>query len=119
MDMEMIKSFEELQSLGKGNLDACVACATAFNKGFQAIAAEAAEFSRQSVEKSTQVTEKVLAAKSFDKALEVQQGFAKESMEAYLAQLNKMGELYMNATKDAFKPFEGQLNEFTGKVASK
>ena len=115
----MIKSFEEFQSLGKGNLDAYIASATAFNKGFQAIAAEAAEFSRQSVEKSTQITEKVLAAKSFDKALEVQQNFAKESMEAYMAQMNKMGELYMNAAKDAFKPFEGQFSEFTGKVATK
>lgn len=115
----MIKSFEDIQSMGKDNVEAYVASATAFTKGFQEIATEAAEFSRKSFEKGSEVTEKVLASKSFDKALEVQQGFAKEVFESYVAQMNKIGELYIAAAKDAYKPFEGQVEQFTGKFAAK
>ena len=115
----MIKSFEEFQSMGKDGVEAYVASASAFTKGFQAIATETAEFSRKSFEKGSEVTEKVLAAKSFDKALEVQQGFAKEAFESYVSQMNKFGELYIAAAKDAYKPFEGQVGQFTAKPAAK
>ena len=115
----MIKSIEDFQAFGKDSVEAYVASATAFTKGFQDIATEAADFSRKSFEKGSQVTEKVLASKSFDKALEVQQGYAKEVFEAYVAQINKFGELYVAAAKDAYKPFEGQVSQFTGKAASK
>lgn len=115
----MIKSFEDMQAMTKDNFDAYVASASAFTKGFQTIATEAAEFSRKSFEKGTQVTEKVLAAKSFDKALEVQQGFAKEAVETYVNQVNKLGELYINAAKEAYKPFEGQISQFAGKTTAK
>ena len=115
----MIKSIEEMQSLGKDNFDAYVASTTAFTKGFETIATEAAEFSRKSFEKGTQVTEKVLAAKSFDKAVEVQQGFAKEAVETYMSQINKFGEMYAAVAKNAYKPFEGQVSQFTGKAATK
>jgi hypothetical protein len=39
----MIKSFEDFQAIGKDGFDAYVASATAMTKGFQAIAAEAAD----------------------------------------------------------------------------
>ncbi len=107
----MIKSFEDFQAMGKENVEAYIASANAFTKGIQTIATEAAEYSRKSFEKGSEVTEQVMAAKSFDKALEVQQGFAKEAFEGYVAQLNKMGELYAAAAKDAYKPFEGQMSK--------
>ena len=75
----MMKSFEEFQTFGKDGFEAYVASATALTKGIQAIAQEAADFSRKSFEKGTAAFEKATAAKSFEKALEVQQGFAKEA----------------------------------------
>ncbi len=108
----MIKSFEDMQSLGKDSLDAYVASATAMTKGFQAIAAETADFSRKSFEKGSQVFEQASQAKSFDKVLEVQQSFAKESYETFLGQMNKIGELYIAAAKDAYRPFESKMAEF-------
>jgi phasin family protein len=108
----MMKSFEEFQTFGKDGYEAFVASSSALTKGFQAIAQEAADFSRKSFEKSTAAFEKATAAKSIDKALEVQQTFAKESYETLVAQMTKFNELYINAAKEAYKPYEASLAAF-------
>jgi len=115
----MIKSFEDFQSFGKTGFDAYVASANAFTKGVQAIAQETAEFSRKSFEKSTAVVEQVSAAKSFEKAIEVQQGYAKEAYEALVGQMNKIGEIYAATAKEAYKPFESSFAAFGIKPVSK
>ncbi|MBI2719920.1 MAG: phasin family protein [Rhizobiales bacterium] len=108
----MIKSFEEFQNLGKDGMEAYVASANAFTKGLQAMAQEAADFSRKSFEKSSQVFERASAAKSLDKAMELQQAYAKEAYEAFLAQAAKFGELYVSTAQEAYKPFEASLQAF-------
>lgn len=108
----MMKSFEEFQSFGKDGFEAYVASSTALTKGMQTIAQEAADFSRKSLEKGTAAFEKLTAAKSFDKALEAQQAFAKESYDAMVAQMTKMNELYINTAKEAYKPFEASMAAF-------
>jgi phasin family protein len=101
-----MKNFEDVQNFGKEGFEAWVASATAMTKGFQTVAQEVAEFSRKSLELSTQTFEKAVAARSVERVLEVQQGYAKEAYEAALTQANKLGELYVAAAKDAYKPFE-------------
>lgn len=108
----MMKSFEEFQTFGKDGFEAYVASSTAVTKGMQAMAQEAADFSRKSFEKSTSAFEKLAGAKSFEKAVEAQQAFAKESYESLVAQMTKLNELYIATAKDAFKPFEASLAAF-------
>jgi phasin family protein len=108
----MMKSFEEFQSFGKDGFEAYVASSKALTSGFQTIAQETAEYSRKSFEKSSAALEKLTASKSFDKALEAQQTFAKESYESLVAQMTKLNELYIATAKDAFKPFEASLAAF-------
>ncbi|MGI9374010.1 MAG: phasin family protein [Hyphomicrobiales bacterium] len=115
----MMKQFENMQSFGKDGLEAYVASASAMTKGFQEIAGEMAEFSRKSFEKNTATVEKALAAKSIDKAIEVQSAAAKEAGEAYVAEITKLGEIYSNVAKEAFKPFEASVAQFTKAAASK
>ena len=108
----MMKSFEEFQSFGKDGFEAYVASSNALTKGFQAIAQEAADYSRKSFEKSTAAFEKLSASKSLDKALEVQQAIAKESYDALVAQMTKLNEMYIATAKEAYKPFEASLAAF-------
>jgi hypothetical protein len=112
----MIKSFEDFQALGKDSVDTYVASATAVSKGFQTITAEAVDYSRKSFERGTEAFEKATSAKSFDKALEVQQAYAKEAYEAFLGQINKFGELYLATAKEAYKPFESKFAGLAPKV---
>jgi phasin family protein len=107
-----MKNFEDAQNLGKEGVEAFIASATAMAKGYQAIAQEVAEFSRKSIELNTQTFEKAVSARSFERVMEVQQGYAKEAYEAALAQANKLGEIYIAAAKDAYKPFESNFAAF-------
>jgi phasin family protein len=108
----MFKSFEDFQALSKTGYDAYLASATAMTKGFQQLAQEAADFSRKSFEKSTEAVERATATKSLDKAMEVQQGYAKDAYEAFVAQTAKMNELYVATAKEAYKPFESTFRAF-------
>jgi hypothetical protein len=108
----MFKSFEDFQALSKTGYDAYVASATAMTQGLQTLAQEAADFSRKSFEKSTEAVERATATKSFDKALEVQQGYAKESYESLVSQAAKMNELYIATAREAYKPFEASFRAF-------
>ena len=97
----MFKSVEEMQAFGRGGFEAYVAAATAMTKGLQTIAAESADYSRKTFEKSSQTLEKVMTAKSIEKALELQQGFMKDAYESFLTQFTKYNELYAAAVKEA------------------
>jgi hypothetical protein len=49
------------------------------------------------------------AIKSLDKVIEVQSEYAKAVYEDCTAQATKLGELYVNLAKEAFKAYEGQV----------
>jgi hypothetical protein len=113
----MFKSFEDMQAAGKQGFDAYVSSATAFNKGFQTLATEAAEFTKKSFEDTVALTEKVVASKSIEKAVELQQAHATKSYEDFMAQANKVGQFYMETAKEAYKPFEDQVEKFAPKAS--
>lgn len=103
---------EDFQKLGKDNLDSAVKSMTAVSKGYQAIAAEVVDHSKKSFEDGSAVLEKLFAAKSLDKAIEIQSDYAKTAYEASVARVTKIGELYTDLAKEAFKPYEGIVSKF-------
>jgi hypothetical protein len=110
----MAKNFEDVQQYGKDNLDATMKSFGAFSKSAQAIAVELADYSKKVFEQGTAATEKLIGAKSLEKAFEVQSDFVKSSYEGFVAEATKLGELYADLAKEAYKPFESQF----GKVAA-
>ena len=50
-----------------------------------------------------------MGAKSLEKAMEVQSDYLKSSYEDFVAEATKLGELYADLAKEAYKPFEGAL----------
>jgi len=110
----MVRNIDEMQNWGKDNMDATLRSFGAFSKSLQAITVEIADFSKKVFEQSTAATEKLMGAKSLEKAIEVQTDYAKSSYETFVAEATKLGELYADLAKEAYKPFESQF----GKVAS-
>jgi phasin family protein len=102
----MYATFEDFQKFGKQQFDAVAAAATSLSKGLQEIAAETTEFSKKAIAANTDVVEKLLGAKTFDSAIQIQTEFAKTSYEGLVAETTKMGELYAKLAKEAFKPIE-------------
>jgi phasin family protein len=102
----MYATFEDFQKFGKQQFDAVAAAATSLSKGLQEIAAETTEFSKKTIAANTDVVEKLLGAKTFDSAVQIQTEFAKTSYEGLVAETTKIGELYARLAKEAFKPIE-------------
>lgn len=98
---------EDFQAYGKEQFDAAVQSATAYSKGIQAIALEISDYSKKSFEEGGAYFEKLAGVKSAEKAFEVQTDYAKTAYESFVAEANKLGEMYAALAKDAYKPFEG------------
>jgi phasin family protein len=110
----MLKGFEEFQKVGKDGFDAAVRSFGEVNKGFQAIAAEVTDYSKKAFEDSTRAFEQLIGAKSIEQAIEIQSQYAKKAYDAYVAEVSKLGEMYVGLAKDAYKPVEAA---FAKKVA--
>jgi hypothetical protein len=102
----MFANFESLQKQGQESFDAAMKAASAVSKSFQDLAKETADYSRKSFEATSAAAEKLFATKSLEKAFEVQSEYAKASYESFVAQANKVGAIYADMAKEAYKPFE-------------
>ena len=105
----MVKNFEDLQQVGKENMDMALKTMGALSKSSQAIAVEVADYSKKAFEDSTAALEKLFGVKSLDKAIEVQTEFAKSAYEGFVSKASKISELYADLAKESYKPFEAML----------
>src|ERR1700730_3727557 len=105
-DEHMLKNFDDIQKYGKDHVDSTMKAWGQVSKGVQAIAAETADYSKKSFEEGSAALEKLLGAKSLEKALEIQTAYAKTAYEGFVAQATKLGELYADLAKETYKPFE-------------
>ena len=113
-----MQQFDTIQKFSKDNVDAALKSFGVVSKGAQAIAVETADFAKKSFEQGTATFEKLLGAKSLEKAIEIQTDYVKSAYEGFVAQSTKLGELYTNLAKEAFKPYEGLVAAANGgKVA--
>jgi phasin family protein len=95
--------------MSKDSMDMAMASFGTWTKNAQAIATEVADYSKKSFEGSAAAWEKLIGAKSIEKAMEVQSEYLKSSYEDFVAQSTKLGELYAGLAKEAYKPFEGVM----------
>lgn len=103
----MANGIEDFQKFGKEGVDTAMASFGLVTKGFQAIAVEVAGYSKKSFEDGSATIEKLMGAKTLDKAVEVQNEYFKSSYEGFVSQATKIGEMYVDLAKDIYKPFEG------------
>ena len=108
----MMNSFEEFQKLSKDNVDMAMESFGSVSKGFQAIAAEVADYQKKSFEDGSAAVEKLVASKSIDKAFEAQSEYVKSTYEGLVDEMSKLTEMVSDLSKDAYKPYEGVLGKF-------
>jgi hypothetical protein len=102
----MFNNFEDMQTMGKANVDATMKSFEAVTKSTQAIVTEIADYSRRSFESGVKAAEKMIGAKSLDKAIEVQSEYARAAYEGYVSEVTRLGELYAALAKETFKPYQ-------------
>ncbi len=95
------------QPASKEQIDAAVASTNSFAGGVQAIATAYGDYTKKSFEDTRSFVEKLSGVKSLDKAIEIQTEFAKSAFETFVAESQKIGALYRDLAKQAYKPFGG------------
>lgn len=110
----MTHEFEDIQKYGKEQFEAAAAATTSFTKALQAIATETADYSKKSFETGTAFMEKLMGAKSYESAVQIQTDFWKSSYAGFVAEATKLGELYTSLAKEAFKPVEASFAKVQG-----
>ena len=108
--------FDDIQKAGKDQFETATAAAASMTRGLQAIAAEATDYSKRSLETTSSYFEKLMGAKSIETVAQVQSDFAKSQIEGFVAQATKMGELYKAMASQAFKPVENVFTQARGAV---
>lgn len=109
----MTIQFEDIQKLGKENVDLALKSFSALSKGMQAIAVEVADYSKASFEDNAATFEKLASAKTLDKAIEIQTDAAKSAYETFVARTAKIGELVADLAKESYKPVEASFQKAT------
>jgi phasin family protein len=86
-----------------------IAPADNFPVSIQTIANAYGDYTRKSLEETTSFIEKLTGVRSLDKAIEIQAEFAKQAYETFIAESQRICELYSELARQIFKPFAGLL----------
>jgi len=114
----MAINFEDYQKASKEQMDAIQASAAEVSKHLQAIAAESTDYAKKALEHNSAFVEKLLGVTKFEDAVALQQDYAKAAYEGFVAQTTKIGELYSNVAKEAWKPVEGVFAKMQSTLAA-
>ena len=69
------------------------------NKGFQAISAELATYFKKAFDDATRAFEQLVGVKSVEQAIEIQSRYAKKAYDEYIAEVSKLGEMYVSLAR--------------------
>ena len=103
---------EDIQNYGKEHFETAVAHATGLQSGLSAIVSAYGDYAKKSYEDGKSFAEKLSGVKSLDKALEAQSEYAKAAYETFVADAQKIANLYGDLAKQAIKPLEGAVAKF-------
>jgi phasin family protein len=104
-----VKGYDQALGFSKETVEAYLKAANAAGKGVETFQNEMYLFSKHSVEETIAATKAVLGAKSVHEAIEIQSDFAKSAFDTYVGQVNRMNEIMLSVTKEAFEPIQGRI----------
>ena len=109
---------EEFQRAGKDGFDVSVRSLGEWNKGFQAIAATVADYSKKSLEDGTRAFEQLVGVKSVEQAWEIQsQVRERRRLMPTLRMRQRLSEMYADLARNAYRPVEQATAKAARKVA--
>jgi hypothetical protein len=99
--------------MSDANVNATARSFEGVTKASQAIATEIADYTKRSFDDGAKTVEYLLGVKSVDQAFKVQSEYARAAYEGYVAHASKLGELYSNLAKEAFRPYQSFAERLT------
>lgn len=107
---QVLKSYDEMTALAKENVDAVVQSGTIVAKGAEQAGKQVAAFTQSSFEKNVASSKALFAVKSLNELIELQSAFAKQTLDAIVAESTKLQELSLKVTTEAIAPINARVN---------
>ena len=104
---------QEFQKAAQGGFEAASRSLGEVNKGFQALATEMTDFLKNRFDDVVHAWEQLLRSRSFGDVVDVQTQYAQKAYDAYMSEMSKLGEMYIDMMRDASKPVERASKRFT------
>jgi hypothetical protein len=76
------------------------------NRGFQAVAAEMTEFSKNRIEEVMRACDQLIRARTFGDVVEAQSKYVQKAVDAYMVEWSKIRDLYLGVARNAAKPLD-------------
>ncbi|HYG88667.1 MAG TPA: phasin family protein [Azospirillum sp.] len=114
---QFLKSYEELNALTKGNVDAVVQSSTIVAKGAEEAGKQVAAFAQASLEKNVATGKAAFAVKSIRELIDLQNDYLKQSFDALITETTKLQELSVKVTNEALAPLNARMNLTVEKLA--
>ncbi|MFB9952004.1 phasin family protein [Rhizobium puerariae] len=111
-------NFDEASKKSKEAMDGMLKSYSEVAKGFQAIATEASDYSKKSFQDMTTFVEALAASRSIEAVYELQTNYIKSTCEGFIAEAGKMGDMYAELAKSAYKPYEAPVAKSTAVVTA-
>ncbi|HNR77327.1 MAG TPA: phasin family protein [Parvularculaceae bacterium] len=112
------KGLNSLADFHKGSVEAFMASAGVFAKGFEKAASTQVGFAKEQFEEGVATAKAAFASKSVQEAIELQNEFARTSFEKNLGHASSLAEHWTSVAKDATDPLTKRYGEFVELVQS-
>ena len=103
------KAFEDINTFGKGNVEAVVECSKIAAKGFEQMGQDAATYMKSSYETATGAFRSMTAAKSPTELFQLQSDFVRSSFDAFVAQTSRSTEAALKLAGEIAQPISNRV----------
>lgn len=107
------QNFGDFRDLGKYQLDAFNTATSSTAKSLRAIAEEATDYSKQSLDNSRNYFEKLMRVQKIDDIVQLQSEFYRNAYGDFFARASRVGELCSNLAKEAFVSAQSASEQVT------
>lgn len=112
------KGFEQVAEFQKESMDAVISATTKVAGTVEQISTDQANFAKDSFEEGVKTAQALAQCKNPQEALDLNTEFFRSAFEKNMEQFNKVTEMFVTSSKDAFEPLTNTYSEFVEKAQS-
>ena len=110
------KGYDDVKVEGQVTFDAVTRANAAFTKGVEAFGQEVIAYAQTSVAQNVEAVKALTTAKTFKDVIELQTGFARTSLDQFLAESAKLSELSVKVATETVAPLQDRASVAAKKI---
>ena len=112
----LFQGYDDVTTLGKDNIDACIQSTTVFAKGVETMGKELMSFAQSYTDTSVANAKALFGAKTVRELIDLQTDFSRSGFDSLVAESAKLTELSMNLANETIEPLQARVNATVEKM---